>query len=192
MVTPAADIFAAAALTALGAAAALILRRAWRRRDGARPWLMLAGWGALAAAVLGAAPFLGPARGPFMASALVSFGALAVVAASLQKRTGRSRPPREVALEPSERASKAWRGWLRVLLAGPLGGIAAMGVGLAWTVWVPGPPQTRIVLGGLLVPILWAAGMAWTLADDKILRATAVLSSVTLVTFTAAVLKGFS
>jgi len=191
-VTPAADIFAAAALTALGAAAALILRRAWRRRDGARPWLMLAGWGALAAAVLGAAPFLGPARGPFMASALVSFGALAVVAASLQKRTGRSRPPREVALEPSERASKAWRGWLRVLLAGPLGGIAAMGVGLAWTVWVPGPPQTRIVLGGLLVPILWAAGMAWTLADDKILRATAVLSSVTLVTFTAAVLKGFS
>ena len=190
--TPAADIFAAAALTALGAAAALILRRAWRRRDGARPWLMLAGWGALAAAVLGAAPFLGPARGPFMASALVSFGALAVVAASLQKRTGRSRPPREVALEPSERASKAWRGWLRVLLAGPLGGIAAMGVGLAWTVWVPGPPQTRIVLGGLLVPILWAAGMAWTLADDKILRATAVLSSVTLVTFTAAVLKGFS
>jgi hypothetical protein len=192
VVTPAADIFAAAALTALGAAAALILRRAWRRRDGARPWLMLAGWGALAAAVLGAAPFLGPARGPFMASALVSFGALAVVAASLQKRTGRSRPPREVALEPSERASKAWRGWLRVLLAGPLGGIAAMGVGLAWTVWVPGPPQTRIVLGGLLVPILWAAGMAWTLADDKILRATAVLSSVTLVTFTAAVLKGFS
>ncbi|MEH6678006.1 hypothetical protein [Phenylobacterium sp.] len=190
--TPAADIFAAAALTALGAAAALILRRAWRRRDGARPWLMLAGWGALAAAVLGAAPFLGPARGPFMASALVSFGALAVVAASLQKRTGRSRPPREVALEPSERASKAWRGWLRVLLAGPLGGIAAMGVGLAWTVWVPGPPQTRIVLGGLLVPILWAAGMAWTLADDKILRATAVLSGVTLVTFTAAVLKGFS
>ena len=192
MVTPAADIFAAAALTALGAAAALILRRAWRRRDGARPWLMLAGWGALAAAVLGAAPVLGPARGPFMASALVSFGALAVVAASLQKRTSRSRPPREVALEPSERPSKAWRGWLRVLLAGPLGGVAAMGVGLAWAVWVPGPPQTRIVLGGLLVPVLWAAGMAWTLSDDKILRATAVLSGVTLATFTAAVLKGFS
>jgi hypothetical protein len=41
--------------------------------------------------------------------------------------------------------------------------------------------QTRIVLGGLLVPAVWAGCMAWTLADDKILRSTAVICSVSFV-----------
>ncbi|MGH6996924.1 MAG: hypothetical protein ACREEO_01970, partial [Phenylobacterium sp.] len=66
------------------------------------------------------------------------------------------------------------------------------GVGLAYTVWMPGEPQTRMVIGGLLVPFLWAGGMAWTLSDNKILRATAVLVGVTVVTFSASALKGFS
>ena len=39
----------------------------------------------------------------------------------------------------------------------------------------------RIVVGGLLVPILWGAGMAWTLSDAKLLRATLVLGSVSAV-----------
>ena len=47
------------------------------------------------------------------------------------------------------------------------------------------------MLGGLLAPLLWGAAMAWTLADDKILRATAVLVGVSLATFAAAMLKGF-
>ena len=114
------------------------------------------------------------------------------MAFGVQIRDPKGRAPRELALEPSDRASRAWRGWLRALLAGPIGGIAAMGVGLAYTVWVPGEPQTRMVIGGLLVPVLWAGGMAWTLSDDKILRATAVLVGVAVVTFTASALRGFS
>lgn len=183
---------ACALLLAAGLGAGWLLRTAWRRRDANRPRLMLAGWGVLIAASLAAAPVLGQARGPFIAFAVLPIAVLALIAAGVQIRDPRKRAPREAALEPSERASRAWRGWLRALLAGPIGGVAAMGVALAWTIWAPGPPQTRMVVGGLLVPVLWGGAMAWTLADDKILRATAVLAGVTVVTFTASILKGFS
>ncbi|WP_337187645.1 hypothetical protein [Phenylobacterium sp.] len=179
-------------LLAAGLLAAGLLRRAWRRREPSRPWLILGSWMIVAAIVLASGPWLGPVRGPAMALAVMPLAVLGLVAAGVQLRNARVRPPREPALEPSERASKAWRGWLRVLLAGPIGGVAAMGVALAWTIWAPGAPQTRMVVGGLLVPVLWGGAMAWTLADDKILRATAVLAGVTLVTFTASILKGFS
>ena len=33
----------------------------------------------------------------------------------------------------------------------------------------------RIVIGGILVPVLWGGGMAWTLSDAKLLRATLLL-----------------
>ena len=38
--------------------------------------------------------------------------------------------------------------------------------------------MTRIAVGGLIVPILWAAGMAWTLVDTRILRASILLTGV--------------
>ena len=67
-----------------------------------------------------------------------------------------------------------------------------MGVGTAWAALVPGEQQTRLVVGGLLVPLVWGGCMAWTLADNRILRATAVLVSVAVVSFSAAILKGFA
>lgn len=179
-------------LLAVGVAAAVLLHQAWRRRGAARRWLIVAGWAVVVAAVVGAAPLLGPGRGPFAALTFLPLAVLGVVAAGVQVRSARSRAPREVALEPSERASKAWRGWLRALLAGPIGGVAAMGVALAYVIWAPGAPQTRMVVGGLLVPVLWGGAMAWTLADDKILRATAVLVGVTVVTFVASIARGFA
>lgn len=175
-----------------GAAAALILRAAWRRRGQNNAWHIAGAWGLIAAAIVGTAPVLGEARGPFVALTLLSVGAFAVVAAGVQIREARARTKRSAALEPSERPSRAWRGWLRVMLAGPIGGLAAMGTGIAWTVWVPGDPQTRIVIGGMLVPILWAGGMAWTLSDDRIVRAAAVLIGVAVVTFGASAARGFS
>ncbi len=175
-----------------GLLAAGVLRFAWRAGPSRRPWLIVLGWLTAAGALVGAALWLGATPGTFLALALISVGALALVATGLKLRDARTRAPREVALEPSDRASKAWRGWLRGLLAGPIGGIAALGVGLAYVIWVPGAPQTRMVIGGMLVPVLWAAGMAWTLADDKILRATAVLVGVAAVTFAASALRGFA
>lgn len=179
-------------LLAGGAGAAWLLRRAWSDRTAMRPRWIAAGWAAIAAVSTAPAFILGGARGPFIAWTLISVAALAVVAQGVQVRVARERAERSLAPEPSDRPSRAWRGWLRTLLAGPLGMIAAMGVAIAFAAFCPGAAQTRLVIGGLMVPVLWGGAMAWTLADDKILRATAVLVGVSLVTFTAAVLRGFS
>ena len=175
-----------------GVGAAWLLRRAWRDRTAARPRWIAAGWATVAVVSIIPAFILGAARGPFIAWTLISVAALALVAQGVQIKVARERAERSLAPEPSDRVSRVWRGWLRALLAGPLGMIAAMGVAIAFAAFCPGAAQTRLVIGGLMVPVLWGGAMAWTLADDKILRATAVLTGVTLVTFTAAVLRGFS
>lgn len=69
--------------------------------------------------------------------------------------------------------------------------IAAMGTAICFAAFCPGAAQTRLVIAGLMVPVLWGGAMAWTLSDDRILRATAVLVGVSLVTFAAAILRGF-
>ena len=76
------------------------------------------------------------------------------------------------------------------MLAGPLGMTAAMGVAFCVTVYLPGDPRTRIVLGGLLLPILWGLAMTWTLADRRLLRATAVLVGTSIIGFGLAALGG--
>ncbi len=178
------------ALAPLALAGALLLRRAWTYADARRPWLIVGGWALLAAALVASAPILGVVRGPSIMLALASTVALAVVAVGVELRTARRKAPRELALEPSDRRRVAWRGWLRGFLAGPLGGAAAMGVGLAVAVCFPAEVKTRLIIGGMLVPFLWAGGMAWTLSDDKILRALAVLVGVTVLGFGAVFLKG--
>lgn len=190
--TAAASLLFAFVALAAGAVMGVVLRRAWRSADARRPVWIVLGWAIAVAGVATCILTMGAAPGVFLASALISAGALAWVVSGLTLREAKSRGPRETALEPSDRASRAWRGWLRALLAGPLGGLAAVGVGVAVTVWAPGAPQTRIVLGGLLVPLLWGAAMAWTLSDDRILRATVVLAGVAVVTFGASALRGFA
>lgn len=172
--------------------AAWLLRRAWQDRTALRPGRIAAGWAAIAALVIVAGLTLGSGRGPFIAFTAVSVAALFVVAANVQFRQAKVRGDKSLAPEPSDRVSKAWRGWLRGILAGPLGMIAAMGVAICFSAFCPGAAQTRLVIAGLMVPVLWGAAMAWTLSDDRILRATAVLAGVSLVTFTAAILRGFS
>lgn len=165
-------------------AGAWLLRRSWQDRQ-QRSGLVVGGWLLIAAAVILPAWFLGPARGPFVA--------LAIVAANYTVRQAKTRAAREsLAPEPSDRATTKWRETLRWLLAGPIGMIAAMGVGIAYAALVPGEQQTRLVVGGLIVPVAWGACMAWTLADNRILRATAVLTGVALVSFIAAIVKGFA
>ncbi|PVM91114.1 hypothetical protein DDF62_08100 [Caulobacter radicis] len=178
------------ALAPLALGGALLLRRAWTNADARRPWLIVGGWALLALAIAVSVPFLGAARGPSIVLALASTVALALVAAGIELREAKRKAPRELALEPSDRRRVAWRGWLRGFLAGPLGGAAAMAVGLAVAVCFPAEVKTRLIIGGMLVPFLWAGGMAWTLSDDKILRALAVLVGVTVAGFGAVFLKG--
>jgi hypothetical protein len=178
------------ALAPLTLAGALLLRQAWRKVTPWRPWLIASGWGLLALALALSSVLLGAARGPAIVLALASTVALVLVAIGVELRDAKRKAPRELALEPSERRRVAWRGWLRGFLAGPLAGVAALGCGLAVAICAPGQVQSRMVIGALMVPLLWAGGMAWTLSDDKILRAFAVLAGVAVATLGAAFLKG--
>lgn len=188
-------LLTAAFILAASPGGAWLLQRAWRRRGGHRLFTIAAGWVLLALAVVGAAQVLGGVRGIFVALSLVSVCALAVVASGLQRRTARAardKGKESLAPEPIERPSTWWRTTLRWLLAGPIGMIAAMAVGICYAVWVPGEPQTRLVIAGLMVPVLWGGAMAWTLADNRILRATAVLVGTVVIGFTASILRGFA
>lgn len=177
-------------LAPLPLAGAVLLKRAWEGPSPRRPWLILGGWSLLALAVGVSVPLMGPARGPAAILAVGSAAVLAFVAAGAERRNARRKAAREVAPEPSDRRRVAWRGWLRGFLAGPLAGVAALGCGLAVAICAPGQIQSRMVIGGLIVPFLWAGGMAWTLSDDRILRAFGVLAGVATLTLGAAFLKG--
>ena len=97
-----------------------------------------------------------------------------------------------LAPEPADRPTTRWRTTLRWLLAGPIGMIAAMAIGICYAVWAPGETQTRLLIGGILVPLAWGAAMTWTLADSRIIRATAVLVGTTVAGFGLAILRGFA
>lgn len=187
------NALAASLLLTGGAAGAWLLRRAWSLKTGAAPYRW-SGWATLAATLVAASSTVGTMRGAFVALTLAPVAALAVVAVGLQIRAVRAnRNGRDsLAPEPLERPSTTWRGVLRWLLAGPIGMIAAMAVGICYAVWMPGEAQTRLVTGGLIVPVAWGGAMTWTLADNRILRATAVLVGTAVVGFAAAALKGFA
>lgn len=187
------QLFVALGLAFAGVASAWLLRAAWKERSAARVWMILGGWAIIVAALFAGSPWLGTARGIFIAASVIPVAALAFIATGIQVRPARAALDKaSIALEPSDRPSRAWRGVLRFLLAGPIGGLAAMGVGVMFTVFLPSDPQTRIVSSGLIIPVVWGALMAWTLSDDKIIRATAVLLGVAIITFTAAYLRGFA
>lgn len=183
-------------LVASGALGAWSLRRAWLSKNGAGFGCRLAGWAIIIVSLVWPGFALGPALGPFVALAAVPAGALIVVAigATMRKaKAARAGPGSDsLAPEPLERPTTRWRTALRWLLAGPIGMIAAMAIGIAYSVWVPGEPQTRLVIGGLIVPVVWGGAMAWTLADSRILRATAVLVGTAIFGFGISILKGFA
>ena len=186
------QLLVALGLTLAALLAAYLLRRAWNDRNASRAWLIVGAWLVLAITLVAGTPSLGAARGLFIALTFISVAALALIATGIQVRPARAALDKaSIALEPSDRPSRAWRGALRFALAGPIGGIAAMGVGVMWTTYLPSDPQTRIVSSGLIIPVVWGALMAWTLSDDKIIRATAVLVGVAIVTFSAAAIRGF-
>lgn len=184
---------AIAAMLVGGGTGVWMLRRAWSLKADKAPWRR-GGLALLIATIVWPAWLLGEARGPFIALSLLPVAALAVVARGYARRAARAqRAGREsLAPEPAERPSTTWRGVLRWLLAGPIGMIAAMAIGICYAVWAPGAAQTRLVIGGLIVPVAWGGAMAWTLADSRILRATAVLAGTAILGFGAAILRGFA
>lgn len=153
-----------------------MLRYCWQRRPAAGRYLTAAGWLAILAGVLAFTRTWNAVLGTVYALLALSVLAYAVLAAGLQRRTpARPALAGNRALEPEERRTDWLRGTAKAFLAIVLSGIAALGLGLAFAIGMPFETHDRIVIGGLLVPILWGGGMAWTLSDAKLLRATAVL-----------------
>lgn len=191
--TLAQPLLAATVIFAGGLAGAWLLRRAWRERTDKARW-RASGWAVIAATLIWPAWLVDGARGLFFAATLIPLSALVLIASGYTLRPARTaRKARDgLAPEPAERTPSLWRTILRWSLAGPVGMIAAMAVGISYAVWAPGEAQTRLLIGGLIVPVAWGGAMAWTLADSRILRATAVLIGTALVGFGAAMLRGFA
>lgn len=165
-----------------------LLRRAWaQRRNGGRVQV-LAGWALIVAGGVAFGYGWGGELGSALATLAFSAVAYAVVAASVKVRNAGPRAERELALEPENRPTNWPRGIAKSLLAIVLAGVAAVGLGVAFAVLMPISPTDRIVIGGILVPILWGAGMAWTLSDAKLVRATVLLVLVSALSYGAAFL----
>ncbi|MFG1403967.1 hypothetical protein [Xanthobacter sediminis] len=171
-------------------AGVLFLRRRWQRRSDARPQHLAVGWLLIAAGgmamVLSWRPELGLAHG-LLAFSLMGY---LVVFAGADYRSARLRAVRETSLAPQARRTNWARGTAKAFLAIVLSGVAAIGLGIAFALAMPLEIHDRVVLGGLLVPVLWGGGMAWTLCDARLLRATGVLLAVSAISYGVAFLPG--
>jgi hypothetical protein len=150
--------------------------------------LTLAGWLLVGAGLAGYGYTWGAESGTAYGLLALSTAAYLVVASGLELRVARARPGREVALEPEDRPTNWPRAIAKSFLAIVLAGIAAVGIGVAFAIAMPLVPTDRIVLGGLMVPALWGAGMAWTLSDAKLLRATLLLVAISALAYAIAFL----
>jgi len=184
------EMTVAAALTGTGllALGVLLLSWSWRRRRSFKTHLLLGGWLLVAAGFYVFSRAWGAEVGIAYAALALSCVAYGVIAAGVELRSSRARAPREAALEPEDRPTNWGRGIAKSILAIILAGIASIGVGVAIAVAMPMAPYDRIMLGGILVPILWGGGMAWTLSDARLLRATIVLVTVSAVSYAIAFL----
>lgn len=160
------------------AAGVVLLRRRWLQKRSGGLALLIGGWLAVLSGFYVFARAWGAEMGTTYALGAMSTAAYALIGLTYERRVSKQRGPRESAFDPEDRPTNWRRGIAKSLLAIVLSGIAAIGVGVALAIYLPLPPADRAVIGGLLVPILWGGGMAWTLCDPRLVRATIILLSV--------------
>jgi hypothetical protein len=165
-----------------------LLSASWRKRDGAKAHLRIGGWLLVLAGMALFARAWGAELGTAYGLVVLSLAAYGIVAAGVELRSAPVRASREAALEPEDRPTNWQRGIAKSLLAIVLAGVAAIGIGVAFAVAMPMPAHDRILIGGILVPVLWGGGMAWTLSDAKLLRATLLLIAVSAIGYAIAFL----
>jgi len=172
---------------ALIVAGVLLLRASWR---GARRHNLIVafGWLFIAASFVVMSHTMSAERAAAYGILAVSLAAYAIVAISSEVRKPNSRSSAQLSLEPEARPTNWKRAIAKSLLAIVLAGVAAIGIGVAFAVAMPMGPHDRIVIGALLVPILWGGGMAWTLADAKLGRATLILLAISALSYAIAFL----
>jgi hypothetical protein len=185
-------VLSALLFIAVGIGVAVLLRSAWAGRTARRAPAILAAW-ALVGVTLVASAWLGGLRGLFSALALLPLSGLVLVATGLRVRDARTGgADKSVPLEPSDRVSRLWRGGVRALVAIIVAGAAAIACALMWRAFVPSDAQTQTAAIRIIVPIVWAAGMAWALSDNRILRPAVSLSALAIVSYAAAWLGGMA
>src|SRR5689334_9524185 len=152
--------------------------RAWSGSSSTSLWLaaMLTAWSA--ATALWVWEF-GGEIGTALALETAAIAAFAFILSRVERRDARAQKERTAPI--NERAGRAsWRGFARFMVAGPLGLVAALAVGIVVAVHAPLHEQTRLILGGLIVPSLWAALIVWTVAGARV-RTPAIALTVLVV-----------
>lgn len=174
-------VIAAGVLLFLGGVA--LLRWAWLAKRPANLPFIVAGWLTIAAAFWTFSHAFGAEVGIAYSLIVLALAAYLIIFLGREVRSPKAQKVRELALEPEGRPTNWSRAVAKALLSIVLAGVAAIGIGVAFAVAMPIPTHDRIVIGGVLVPVLWGAGMAWTLSDAKLLRAAMMLGSVSLVSY---------
>jgi len=165
-------ILAAIALSLAGVVAAW---QAWRVRRSPLLVVTLLCW--VAATTVWCARF-GAEIGIPLAIETGSLVTFAFILSRIERRADREAKERTVAPTPLVPGHR-WRGTARAMLAGPLGFIAAIGIGAAIAIAAPWAEQTRLILAGLIVPSLWAAFMIWSIAAERLWRPALCLAALT-------------
>lgn len=155
----------------------MMLRSRWANQKSGR-YKVAAGWALIVAATIVLSHIWSGELGTSFGLLAISVIAYLIIAATVQIRKPNERAPANSSLEPEHRPTNWTRAIGKSLLAIVLAGFASIGLGVAFAVSMPMDAPDRIVIGGILVPVLWGAGMAWTLADAKLLRATIILLSL--------------
>jgi hypothetical protein len=160
-----------ALLAGLGAQLAGVI--AWRQaRGGTLPMVLFwLGLVLLAASLPIYVTALGASLGLSWALLTVSLAAYAVFlprllpAAAIGRPIARQRSPRETAARGGKLGLA-----LRLFAAGPLYLIAALAVGAVLATKLPWSEVNRLMLGGLVIPLVWALGALHATADLGLVR----------------------
>jgi len=163
----------------LASAGVIGLRWSWRARGSAHAAILLGGW-ALVVLTLPTFAFAGEGADRGIAIALCAISALAYlfVAFGLTPRAAKAKAVAADALDPAQRPARAWRALWRFLAAGPLTGLAALAIAAAFVLRVDLPLAERMAIAAITQPLVWAALMAWAMADARLTRVTLVTLAI--------------
>jgi len=104
----------------------------------------------------------------------------------LRARTvGHDRPPREGRRMPTPPSGSKWRLAVKLIAAGPLYLLAALGLSLLIATKPWESELTRLYVGGLSTPLFWSVGALHATVDPSLLRVAAVPIVLALASFGA-------
>jgi hypothetical protein len=166
---------------ALSIVGLLLVTSAWRGPRHARSKLIVA-LGLWAASTALWVRHLGWEVGIPYAIESAALLALGFILFAAERRPDRIQRARKLAATAPIRFHRLRR-FAHVVIAGPLGLFAALGLGLLFATRAPFIEQTRLIIGGLMVPSLWAIMIIYTLMDRRMWRSAAALGSVAIAAF---------